>query len=577
MGPSRGVSVMVSVVLILLVLMLAGSALLVLYGRSATRSSEGRLLSSLQTEFLNLQSSLWRMEGGEEVQANLRLSAEEPLLSAWGGRAGGLYMVPSGVLHMRRITITNQVNYPLYDFPVKVVLTTSNFDFGRVRRDGGDIRFYRGEVPLRYYVESWNYPTGATIWVNVPYLPASGTENIEMYYGMSGVESASDPRALWLIMEDMSSAPEGTLKGTAPAEYVEARGYVRLTPNKNNLNGQLEYQLNPGEGFLARFELWAGLSTGGPQAEGADATWLYAYCTSTPSAETSNAGGYHFIFDEYDDQVQIYWAGSAVGTAVARGDIDNLTWHSIEIRHWRKAAGGNENTEIYYDGSLVRADQDSSRTKTGTLFGWGARTGSSNNEHRIRNLYVRKYTYPEPSASVGLEERVSGRPFVGLGFGSLQVEARGWFTPTTRFILEGGAVLVEDSGGCRMLSPPSMISVSGNTLTVTHLLLNGPKLSTVSLGEKRLRLGCTNSGYTVQELRENVVVDLSSRVDPDHQGVWKEYLLAENARLNSLGMNAYLDSLNPLKLTVLGPVAAAGTKDLYYCEKVVEVEVEVLS
>jgi hypothetical protein len=38
------------------------------------------------------------------------------------------------------------------------------------------------------------------------------------------------------------------------------------------------------------------------------------------------------------------------------------------------------------------------------LFGWGARIGGSNNEHRIDDLVVRKYTSPEPTVSTGTEQ-----------------------------------------------------------------------------------------------------------------------------------------------------------------------------
>ena len=565
----------VSVVLILLVLLLAGSALLVLYGRLSTRSSEGRLISSLQASFLDLQSSLWGMREGEEVRASLRLSAEEPLLSAWKGRAGHLSFSPSNPLYLKRITVTNPKNYVLYDFPVRLVFTPENFPSG-ARPDGGDLRFYWGDIPLRYYVESWNYDEKkATIWVNLPFLPASGSENIEMYYGSGRVEGVSDPSALWLIYEDMSSPPSGTLKGSAT--YVGARRYVELTPNKNNQSGQLEYRLNPGEGFLASFEFWIGLGENFMTA--ADATWLYAYCTSTPTGEENAVGGYLFVFDEYEAKIKLRWHDNVCSSISKK--IDNLIWHRVEIKHWRKAAGGNENTEIWYDGSLVLSYQDNSRLKTGTYFGWGARTGGYNTIHRIRNLRVRKYTYPEPSAVTGPEERAPAKPFLGLGLGFLEVEVRGWFTPTTSFALEGGAVLMKDSGGWRMLSPPPLITASENTLTVTYFLLKGPGIGLASLGEKRLLLRCTNEGYTVVPSggpnRENVVVDLSARVDPDHREAWERYLAAENRRLNSLGLKASLDPSNPLKLTVLGPITSAGIKDLYYYERVVEVNVEVLS
>jgi hypothetical protein len=584
MGASRGVSVMVSVVLILLVLLLAGSALLVLYGRLSTRSSEGRLMSSLQSSFLDLQSSLWGMEGGEEVRTTLRLSAEEPLLSAWKGRAGYLSLSPSNPLYLRRITVTNYKDYALTDYPVRLRLENENFP-SKARRDGGDLRFCWGDIPLRYYVESWNYDENkAAIWVNLPLLRASENETIEMYYGSGRVEGVSDPSARWFIREDMSSPPSGTLRENA--KYVGTRGYVELTPNQNWQRGAaLEYQINPGEGFVTSFEFWAGLGTNPPGNEGADATWLYAYCASPPWEELTAKGGYHFVFDEFDDQVQLYWDGSSL-TTVARGDIDNASWHLVIVRHWREAAGGNESTEIVYDGSQVLTWSDSPRSQkdnqSRTYFGWAARTGGANNIHRIRNILARKYTRPEPSvATVGPEERAPAKPFLGLGLGSLEVEVRGWFTPTTRFALEGGAVLMEDAGGWRMLSPPPMITASGNTLTVTYFLLKGSGRGLASLGEKRLLLSCTNAGYTVLPSggpnRENVAVDLSARVDPDHREAWERYLAGENRRLNSLGLNASVDPGNSLKLTVLGPNPSAGTRDLYYYERVVEVNVEVLS
>ncbi|MEM2536281.1 MAG: hypothetical protein QW435_04710, partial [Candidatus Hadarchaeales archaeon] len=152
---------------------------------------------------------------------------------------------------------------------------------------------------------------------------------------------------------------------------------------------------------------------------------------------------------------------------------------------------------------------------------------------------------------------------------------------TTRFVLEGGAVLVEDVKGCRMLSPPLLLEGEGNTLILTYLLLEGPFLEVSSLGERKLSLRCINIGYTEMPVggpnRENVVVDLSSMVRPKYRKAWQVYLEDLRNKLNSRGLNASLDTLNPLRLTILGTNTSAGIKDLYYYERVMEVKVEAVA
>ena len=568
---------MVSVVLIILVLLLAGSALMVLYGRISTRSAEASFMNSVEKSFLKIQSAVSQLEAGDSLKTKLKMSADKPFLSAWGGRAGSLFVTSSKFTYKRTITITNLADRDLSEYPVRIWLTADNFDFSKTRSDGGDIRFYQNERSLDYWIEKWDATNeNAVIWVEVLSLPASENENIEVYYGYSEAQGTSDPKAVWLIYEDMDSAPEGELKGAA--EYKEAWKCVRLTKNITNENGELEYQPSLGDGFLAKFELWAGLMTGfdnvyvSDAIEGAEATWLYAYDTSTPASEDTAAGGYHFVFDEFDDEIQLYWDGSKV-EQVSRTDIDNFDWHSVEIRHWENRI------QIYYDGSRVMDYTDSTRTKTGPLFGWGARTSENTNEHRIRNLYVRKYVYPEPSASIGEEQLVGGHYFGPRSFGVIGIETRGWFYPWRTFVYEGGAVIENESGTCYMVSEPVLVSVQdagGENvgITVNYVFVDG-SYSLVSSGEREITLTCTSSGYRVTPRegpnRENVVIDLTHMVRAEHRGVWRDYLARVKDELNAQGLNASLDGL---KLTILGRVTGAGTKDIYYREKITEIRVE---
>lgn len=186
-----------------------------------------------------------------------------------------------------------------------------------------------------------------------------------------------------LIYEDMESRPQGTLKGNAV--YDSSNKWVRLTEAQSNLNGELEYILSPPPAsFVAEFQFWSGGGTG------ADAVWFYAYCTSTPTTEEEGAGGYHFVFDEYneDNEIQLWYDGISIENA-SQSNLDDSNWHDAKVVFDGYAI------EIYFDNELKLRymDFDAPSRKNGTLFGWGARTGGLNNEHRIRSLKVRSIPF----------------------------------------------------------------------------------------------------------------------------------------------------------------------------------------
>ena len=79
---------------------------------------------------------------------------------------------------------------PSTDYQVKIVLTTSNFVYDKVKADGSDIKFYNSsDQELSYWTETWNPAGTSTIWVKVP---ASGTNTIYMAYGNSSQTASSN-------------------------------------------------------------------------------------------------------------------------------------------------------------------------------------------------------------------------------------------------------------------------------------------------------------------------------------------------------------------------------------------------
>jgi hypothetical protein len=112
----------------------------------------------------------------------------------------------SGWQYRKPITINNTQNTnTLTDYQVAINLTYSS----NMQPDFSDIRFtwYNStdgsEIEIPYWIESKVNSAWAYVWVKVPYIPASSTATIYVYYGnTSTVSSASNPRQTMEFYED---------------------------------------------------------------------------------------------------------------------------------------------------------------------------------------------------------------------------------------------------------------------------------------------------------------------------------------------------------------------------------------
>ncbi|MEM2426786.1 MAG: hypothetical protein QXF20_04735 [Candidatus Hadarchaeales archaeon] len=217
----------------------------------------------------------------------------------------------------------------------------------------------------------------------------SGREVEALYPRLNG------KRAEYLIYEDMDSPPLGVLKRSAL--HLPENRWVRLTLSARE-NGQLEYILSPPpSSFVVEFQFWAG----GGRGEGS--TWFYAYCGVTPENENwPPAGGYVFAYNENSDKLEVWYGGERLAA-------DNM--HSINDNRWHEARIVFDGMviEMYLDNRLDNRiryiDYKAANRKGKSLFGWGARAGGDNNEHRIRNLrmWVRGETWIDFSPGDVLE------------------------------------------------------------------------------------------------------------------------------------------------------------------------------
>lgn len=95
--------------------------------------------------------------------------------------------------YSQEIIVNESAGKTLTDYPVSVCLNSSNFNFSKAESDGSDIRFFSDNNSLNYWIETWNLESQeATIWVNIPSLPANGTCEVIMNYGNSNATPASN-------------------------------------------------------------------------------------------------------------------------------------------------------------------------------------------------------------------------------------------------------------------------------------------------------------------------------------------------------------------------------------------------
>jgi flagellin-like protein len=95
-------------------------------------------------------------------------------------------------LKRKAVTIDNRLNpNELTGYPIKL---TVGYDSDMIA-DFSDLRFTDsgGHTSIPYWIESYDPPNYAEVWVNVPIIPASSTETIYMYYGNPAAPPESNP------------------------------------------------------------------------------------------------------------------------------------------------------------------------------------------------------------------------------------------------------------------------------------------------------------------------------------------------------------------------------------------------
>jgi hypothetical protein len=99
-------------------------------------------------------------------------------------------------------TLSDANSTSLNDYPSKIVLNSSNFDFAHCKHGGADIRFYDETISaaIPYWIEKWEN-NEAVVWIKI----ADTNNIIKMYYGDESANSESNFSAVFQHGSDFES------------------------------------------------------------------------------------------------------------------------------------------------------------------------------------------------------------------------------------------------------------------------------------------------------------------------------------------------------------------------------------
>lgn len=173
--------------------------------------------------------------------------------------------------------------------------------------------------------------------------------------------------------------------------------YYKLTSDKNSAYGYITYEhSNINDDDYENFMLEGEFLTGWGTDTGADAFYVYLFpSTQDVTSEDDKQSQYSINFDEYQDEIQLKYNGEMLAKRENITNIDDEQPHTFAIWFFKGqffiSMDGHDRTSLFYDDSA----NYKSRMGNSDYFGFGARTGSQNNKHFVKNMKITFYKAPQ--------------------------------------------------------------------------------------------------------------------------------------------------------------------------------------
>ena len=292
--------------------------------------------------------------------------------------------------YRKQITVTEQSGNGLTDYQVLIELNSTNFDFSHANEDGSDIRFYDGSNFLNYWIEKWDSVNQeAKVWVKVPSIPASSSTSFYMYYSNSNVTSASNGEDTFEFFDDFEGTEIDTSKWGGNIDYFNVSGSIVKCEISDKWIYTETFQIVDGE-IISKARIDSG-------ARGS----VHGRCSKHLTYNPSYVDGYNVNYRYPNGDVRARkWASGEqyiLDLATYSHDAD---WHLAKLRF-----NGSNITFRYEkeDGTNIYSYATTDETFSSGYIGLGADHIDSGSVY-WDYIFIKKYTDPEPSVSIGDEE-----------------------------------------------------------------------------------------------------------------------------------------------------------------------------
>jgi Domain of unknown function (DUF2341) len=351
---------------------------------------------------------------------------------------------PGNFAYSQTITVTNPNSSALTNFQVKVSLSSSNFNFGEAQSGGQDLRFFAsdGTTPLNFWTASYSSSSQtATIWVEVPSIPANASTTVVMRYGNPTASSASSGSATFPFFDDFS---EGSISSSLWAASGGTWSVVNATQPSGSTgtvaqgSTTLPFQILQSKyktGSQYVFDAYGKQVSGRVWGIGVGSNGLQ-------QVDSIN------LYDDLNSTNNLYmykWTSSTSASTIA-----NTAVGTVNAGQWYELTAKVNGTAIsvYLDGSLALQGTDSSLAAGSVaLYGEG---GSED----FSDVFVRQYAPTDPTATVS---------------GSTPLSQTITFTSTapTNAIVGGPTYTVTATGGAS--GNPVTFSIDSSASTVCSI------------------------------------------------------------------------------------------------------------
>lgn len=307
----------------------------------------------------------------------------------------------------RNITINNTLNSnTLTDYQVAINLTYDS----NMQPDFSDIRFTwynstnNSEVEIPYWIESKLDSQWAYVWVKVPYIPANNYATIYVYYGnITPVTSTGNATLTMEFYDDFSTDSRSLYTAiNANLAYDAVKKQMNITATASSYGALVTGKT------LKDLEIFAMMAI---EYDGVD---YWGGLIARSQSQTSLANVYELgdkptstgserpVIEKCVSGTRTQLVGQS--NAQSTGVFYNFTFRVYDNNLWALTTK-NINPLSTTDTSFTTAG----------YFGFGGCDGERG-KILVKLIRVRKYTFPEPTYSIGAEEILQQPPQITLYF-----------------------------------------------------------------------------------------------------------------------------------------------------------------